>query len=277
MAEYVLEVQGLTVRYGEVVALQDVALSLRPGEIHAVLGENGAGKTTLLRALSGMLNRGVATGSVRLDGQPLIIANPRDAINAGVGVVPRRPGLFAGLSISDNVVIGAWQQERSLIINKGKIREQAQRGLDAVGLKLDPDEKATNLTPIQQRLLMIARSCIQPLKVLVLDEPAAMLSNAQELSQLFTVVRGLAGRGIATLYLSRRPTEVLQIADRITVLRDGCAVTEQARAGFDEAELVRMMISQRIGDGGYIDHDDLNEQKQGWLDGLRNLFSGNRR
>lgn len=276
MSTPVITIEDVTVRYKGVAALDRVSLSVNAAEIHAVLGENGAGKTTLLRFLAGLLKAGAWEGQLFVGGEPAVLRSPADAIDRGIGVVTRRPGLFPGLTIADNIVVGAWQRERSFIVNKQRVHDQAKHALDMVGLKLDPSALARNLTPIQQRLLMIARACVQPPKIVVLDEPSFSLSTANELSQLFTVVRSLASRGVATLYLSRRPTEVLQIADRITVLRDGVVATEQVRVAFDEASLVREMMSQRVGDGGYVDFDDLNESKGGWLDGLRNLFTGNR-
>jgi ABC-type sugar transport system ATPase subunit len=272
----VLQLNDITVRYKDAIALGDVSLQIQAGEIHAILGENGAGKTTLLRVLAGLLKSGTCSGEVRVAGAPVVLSSPADAVDQGVGVVAKRPGLFPGLTVADNIVVSVWQKERGFIVNRQRVRDQAQRALELVGLKLDPDAKATSLSPIQQRLLMIARVCVRPARVIVLDEPATALSTAAELGQLFAVVRGLSAHGIATLYMSRRPTEVLQIADRISVLRDGYIVATQTRSAFDETELVREMISQRIGDGSYVDYDDLNETRSNWFDGLRNLFTGNR-
>jgi len=275
-SESVLELEHVTKRYGEIVALSDLSLSVRHGEIHGVLGDNGAGKTTLLKILSGMersRSAGGFDGTIRVSGESVDIDSPQQAIKYGIGIVPRRPGIFTGLSVADNVVVG--KQMQGLIINQVRMREQALKLMEMIGLRLEPSAKATGLTASQQRLLMIARALSLDVKIVVMDEPAAFLTTPQDLSQLFRAVRSLAERDIATLYLTRRPAEAVQIADRISVLRDGEVVAQWQRTDFDENVLIRQMQSQRIGDAGYVDHDDLN-QPRGWLDGLRSLITGNR-
>ena len=275
-SEFVLELEHVTKRYGETAALSDLTLAVRHGEIHGVLGDNGAGKTTLLKILSGMeraKSAGAFDGIIRVNGEPVEIDSPQQAIKHGIGIVPRRPGIFSGLSVADNIVVG--KQMQGLIINQVRMREQALKLMEMIGLRLDPAAKANSLTASQQRLLMIARALSLDVKIVVMDEPAAFLTTPLDLSQLFRAVRSLAERDIATLYLTRRPAEAVQIADRISVLRDGEAVAQWQRIDFDENVLIRQMQSQRIGDAGYVDHDDLN-QPRGWLDGLRSLFTGNR-
>jgi ABC-type sugar transport system ATPase subunit len=272
-SENVLELEGITKSYKETVALNNLSFSVRRGEIHGLLGDNGAGKTTLLKLLTGLLPPDSYTGQVRVQGQPALLTSPSDAIRHRIGVVPRRPGIFTGLTIADNVVLG--KEMRGLIVNQAKMRNQAVKVMEVVGLKLEPAAKANNLTASQQRLIMIARALSMETEVIVLDEPAAFLTTAQDLSQLFRALRSLSERNVATLYMTRRPAEAIQIADRISVLRDGEVVAEWPRADFDETTLIKQMQSQRIGDAGYVDYDDLN-QSRGWLDGLRNLFSGNR-
>jgi len=276
-SEFVLELEHVTKRYGETAALSNLTLAVRHGEIHGVLGDNGAGKTTLLKILSGMeraKSAGAFDGIIRVNGEPVEIDSPQQAIKHGIGIVPRRPGIFSGLSVADNIVVG--KQMQGLIINQVRMREQALKLMEMIGLRLDPAAKANSLTASQQRLLMIARALSLDVKIVVMDEPAAFLTTPLDLSQLFRAVRSLAERDIATLYLTRRPAEAVQIADRISVLRDGEAVAQWQRIDFDENVLIRQMQSQRIGDAGYIDHDDLNEPR-GWLDGLRSLVTGNRK
>lgn len=271
--EVVLELEGITKAYGDTVALSDVSFAVGKGEIHGVLGDNGAGKTTLLKVLTGLLPVNSYTGRIKVQGHPVVISSPSEAIKHGIGIVPRRPGIFTGMTVADNVVVG--KEMRGLIINQERVRESAVKLMDVVGLKLDPAARATGLGAGQQRLLMIARALSLDTQVVVLDEPAAFLNTAQDLSQLFRALRQLSERGIATLYLTRRPAEAVQISDRLNVLRDGVIVAEWQRTDFDETILIKQMQSERIGDAGYVDHDDLN-QSRGWLDGLRNLFTGNR-
>ena len=275
-SESILELEHVTRRYGDLAALSDLSLSVRHGEIHGVLGDNGAGKTTLLKLLSGMersRSAGAFAGVIRINGAAVEIDSPQQAIKHGIGIVPRRPGIFSGLTVADNIVVG--KQSQGLIINQVRMREQALKLMEMIGLHLDPSAKANNLTSSQQRLLMIARALSLDVKIVVMDEPAAFLTTPHDLSQLFRAVRSLAERDIATLYLTRRPAEAVQIADRISVLRDGEVVAQWQRIDFDENVLIKQMQSQRIGDAGYVDHDDLN-QPRGWLDGLRSLMTGNR-
>ncbi|MCU0509915.1 MAG: ATP-binding cassette domain-containing protein [Anaerolineae bacterium] len=272
-SENVLELQGITKAYKENVALNNLSFSVRRGEIHGLLGDNGAGKTTLLKLLTGLLPPDSYTGQVWAQGQPVLLTSPSEAIKHHIGIVPRRPGIFTGLTIADNVVLG--KEMRGLIVNQAKMRDDAVKLMEIVGLKLEPSVKANSLTASQQRLIMIARALSMDTQVIVLDEPAAFLTTAQDLSQLFRALRSLAERNIATLYMTRRPAEAIQIADRISVLRDGEIVAEWQRVDFDETTMMKQMQTQRIGDAGYVDYDDLNQQR-GWLDGLRNLFGGNR-
>jgi ABC-type sugar transport system ATPase subunit len=269
----VLALENVTKNYKETVALNSLSFSVRRGEIHGLLGDNGAGKTTILKLLTGLLPPDSYTGQVWAQGQRVLLTSPSEAIRSRIGIVPRRPGIFTGLTIADNVVLGT--EMRGLIVNQAKMREQAMRLMEVVGLKLEPAAKANNLTASQQRLIMIARALSMDTEVIILDEPAAFLTTAQDLSQLFRALRSLAERNIASVYMSRRPAEAIQIADRISVLRDGEVVAEWPRVDFDETTLIKQMQSQRIGDAGYVDYDDLN-QSRGWLDGLRNIFSGNR-
>lgn len=271
--ENVLELEGITKAYKETVALNNLSFAVRRGEIHGLLGDNGAGKTTLLKLLTGMLPPDSYTGQVRAHGEPVLLTSPSEAIKHRIGIVPRRAGIFTGLTIADNIALG--KETQGLLVNQAKMREQALRCMDVVGLKLEPAAKANHLTASQQRLVMIARALSMDTEIIVLDEPAAFLTTAQDLSQLFRALRSLAERNIATLYMTRRPAEAIQIADRISVLRDGELVAEWQRIDFDETTLIRQMQSQRIGDAGYVDYDELN-QSRGWLDGLRNLFAGNR-
>lgn len=269
----VLELEHVTKTYGQVTALSDVSLTVRRGEIHAVLGDNGAGKTTLLKLLAGLLPAGSASGTIKVLDMPVRIRSPHDAIAHGIGIVPRRPGIFPGLSVADNLVVG--KEMHGLLIKQANIRKEAVRLMDIVGLRLDPDMKANELAPAQQRLLMIARALNPETNVVVLDEPAAHFTSGHDLSQLFLAIRALAERDIATLYMTRRPAEAVQIADRLSVLRDGEIIAAWQRADFDEAVLIQQMQSQRIGDSGYVDHDELS-QPRGWLDGIRSLFTGYR-
>lgn len=273
--ETILELSHITKTFGATAALSDVSFGVRPGEIYVVLGENGAGKTTLFKILAGLYPAGSYTGAITLAGRPLALRSPEDAARNGIGVVTRRLGVFSRLTVAENITVGHWQAQRGFLIDHRAAAQQARAALELVGLKLSPDALANRLSPGQQRLLTIARAVSMQPKIVVLDEPTAFLGSVTDLSHLLRTLRTLAERNIATLYLTHRPSEALQIADRASVLRDGCINGTWPRLALDEATLVQAMPSQRIGDGGYIDHDEA-EEAGGILGSLRSIFSWGR-
>ncbi len=276
MTTPILEVEHLTKAFGNAVALDGLTFSVQPGEIHAILGENGAGKTTLMKILAGVYPHTAYTGQLRVAGEPVAFNSTRDALGHGIAAVMRRPGIFARLSVAENVSVGQWHTQHSFLVRESEIARVAQASLEMIGLKVNPGMPAGQLTPGQQRLLAIARAIASAPKLIVLDEPTTGLTTAAELSALLRTVRTLIERGITCLYLTRRPMEVLQLADRVTVLRDGSANGEWLRTEFDDVGLTRAMMSQRPGDAAYVDHDDQVEPG-GLLGSLRSMFSFGRR
>lgn len=271
-----LELHHITKVFPNVAALDDLSLDIGAGEIHALLGELGAGKTTLLRILAGVHPDGSFEGEIMLEGKVLHLQNPADAIRAGISVVPRRLGLFEQLSVAENIVMGRWEQQNRFFIRGGEMQKQAQAALDMLHLRLPLDVKVGQLNPTQQRLLMIARAVSAHPRLVVLDEPTTNLTTPEAVSQLVHTVRRLAPLDIACLYLTRRLNDALQIGDRVTILRDGQTAGTYDREHFDEPEMARAMVTQRLGD---IEHVDVDEKGDGvgGLTGLwRNLFSPRR-
>lgn len=254
--EYILEISHLTKSFPKVVALDDVSLQVRPGAIHAVLGEVGAGKTTLMRILGGFYPAGSYEGQILLDGRPLTPRSPGDALRAGVSMVPRRLGLFEHLSIAENIVVGSWQSSHKLLISRGSTEREAREVLARWEIHLDLDQRVSQLTAAQKRLVMIARAlCVGP-RVIILDEPLYNITIPHAIGQLLLLIRRLAERQITCLYLARRPADAFQIADRVTVLRDGAVVGTWERTDLDEAAIAAAMASQRYGDFDHVDDDD---------------------
>lgn len=261
----------------ETVALDDVTLGVLPGEVHVLLGENGAGKTTLFKILAGMHPAGSYTGEIRIADQPVSLHSPQDALRHGIGVVARRSGIFSKMSITENVTLGWWQQSgHGFVLGRKAMEERARTVLAQLDLKLDITAPASRLTAGQQRLVMIARALAIEPKVIALDEPAAFLTSTGEQAQLIHGVRLLTEQGIGCLYLARRPAEAALIADRVTVLRDGRLNGSWPRIEINELTLTQAMMSQRIGDGDYIDHD-APEESGGFLGSLRSIFSFGKR
>lgn len=267
-----LEVFHLSMRIGQMSMLADVSLTVLRGEIHAVLGEEGSGRVTLFRILSGIHRAGTYTGEIRVADQPVVIRDVRDAIRSGISAISRRSGIFPRLTVAENIMVGQWQQGRhSFLINQRAMEREAEAVLHELELRLDPTQLAAQLTTGQQRLVTIARALASHPKVIVLDEPAALLRTVGEQSQLIRALRLLAGRDIGCLYLARRPAEATQVADRITVLRDGSVNGTWPRSAFDELALTQAMISQRVGAEDYERETDA-EEPRGIFDALRSWF-----
>ena len=267
-----LQISHITKTFPKVIALDDVSLTAAPGEIHAVLGEEYAGKTTLMRILGGLYAAGSYQGEIVLDGKPLAARTPRDAIQRGVTVAPRRLEVFDHLDVAENITLGNLGG-KGFVIHRGAIDRQAQQVLDMMEVKLDLTAQPPQLSPGQQRLMMIARAlCTHP-RVIIMDEPATSLNTAEALGGLFRVIRLLSRNEITCLYLTRKTSEVLQIADRVSVLRDGAISGVFDRADLDLPTLTELMSSQQYRDYG---HADDAEEPRGLDRWLRNLFGGPR-
>jgi len=267
-----LQVNHITKAFPKVIALDDVSLEAAPGEIHAVLGEEYAGKTTLMRVLGGLYAAGSYQGEIVLDGKPFAPRTPRDAIERGITVVPRRLEVFDHLDVAENITMGNLGG-KGFVINRTALDRQAQQALDMLEVKLDLTAQPPQLSPGQQRLMMIARAlCTHP-RVIIMDEPATSLNTAEALGGLFRVIRLLSRHEITCLYLTRKTAEVLQIADRVSVLRDGAISGVFERANLDQPTLTELMSSQQYRDYGHADDAEEPRRLDRWL---RSLFGGPR-
>jgi putative multiple sugar transport system ATP-binding protein len=268
----ILEVNHVTRIYPktDIVALDDVTLAVRRGEIHGVVGEVGAGKTTLMKILGGLYPAGTYQGEILFEGSPLVPRSTRDAIRRGIGVVPRPLSIFPRLSVAENIVMGGWQAEKRFFISKQTTEHGAEVVMSRWGVNFDGATQASELSASQQRLLMILRVLAAEPKLVVLDEVTHGIKSPQGLSQLLHMVRRLAEREVTCLYLSRRPADAFQLADRVTVLRDGIVAGQWERANFDETVVSQAMASQR--DGEPVEYDDLNEVGSGIMGSLNSFF-----
>jgi ribose transport system ATP-binding protein len=236
MTTPVLELEQVTKCFGPTPALRGVSLDVLPGEIHVLAGENGAGKTTLIRILSGAITD--HTGSVRLDGRPLRLQSPSDALRAGIATIHQELSLVGSLAVADNLALagaGSWRGRRAA----------AQRALALLDLDLDPDLPVEVLPLAQQQLCEIARALSQKARMLVLDEPTSALGGA-EAARLFERLDGLRAQGVGMVYISHRLEEIYRVADRITVLRDGQVVTTRAASDLGPDALVSAMVGREL-------------------------------
>jgi ribose transport system ATP-binding protein len=238
----ILELRGLAKNYGPVLALKPATLAFNTDEIHAIVGENGAGKSTLIKLLTGVIKR--SAGEVFWYGQPVGLDTPQEAIDRGINAVHQEVVLCRHLSVAANIFLGD-EKVRFGLLEKREMTRAAQRLLDDMGFHLPAGEVLGHLTIGQQQLVATARASLRGTKFLIFDEPTAYLTR-QEAAQLFALIRRLRSQGVTIVYISHRLEEVFELADRVSVLRDGTLVGTRDIADTNETELVAMMINRSI-------------------------------
>jgi len=239
-----LELEGARKAYPGVRALQGVDLQVERGEVHALLGENGAGKSTLMKLVAGAVTPDA--GSMTVDGAPVPLGSLAAAKASGVALVYQDLSLVPQLSVGENVLLGRWPTTRWGTVAWEALWAGARRHLDRIGLEVDPRRRVGELGMAERQLVEIAKALSGDVRVLLLDEPTSALSDP-EARRLFGVVRDLTASGVAVVYVSHRLPEVLDIADRISVLRDGRHVGTVRAADVDENRLARMMVGREVG------------------------------
>jgi rhamnose transport system ATP-binding protein len=237
------ELRDISKRFAATQALDRVSLDLRPGEVHALVGENGAGKSTLVKILAGIHQPD--TGTIWLDGEETQIHGPAQSRALGIAVVHQEPRLFPDLTVAENVFIGHAPSGRLGTIDWGVTRRSAQALFRELDVQLDVDAPVRGLSMADQQLIEIAKSLSVDARVLILDEPTASLS-AHEVERLFTIVRRLRDRGASILFVSHRLDEVFQLCDRATVFRDGKHVVTTPTSELTTADLVRHMVGRAV-------------------------------
>ena len=236
-----LAMHGIVKRFGGVQALRGVDFDLRPGEIHALLGENGAGKSTLMNILSGVIEPDA--GEMRIDGAIARFANPRAAQASGVATIFQELDLVPGLDVTANLFLGR-ELTRAGVLDRPEMRREALTRLEAVGVEIDVDQPVGELSVGRRQIVAIAKALTYASRILVMDEPTAALTAA-EVERLFKVMREIAARGVGIVYISHRLEEVPRVADRVTVLRDG-QVAGVASARAPQSELVRLLVGRPL-------------------------------
>ena len=239
----ILESIGLAMTFPGVRALAGVDFSVAAGEVHALIGENGAGKSTLIRILSGELDG--YTGDLRLDGQPVRFTSPRDAIARDIAVIPQELLLVGPLTASENICLGHEPRTATGLLDRRAIDDRGAAALTALGDASLSRRVVRDLDTGQRHLVAIARALSLNARLVIMDEPTASLGPA-EVERLEMLVEQLSAQGVAIVYISHRLDEVLRLADRITVLRDGQRVATLDAAGTTEQDLVRLMVGRDI-------------------------------
>ena len=249
MSEYngiVLRMEHITKTFPGVVALDDVSIDLNKGEVLGILGENGAGKSTLIKILAG--NYIKDSGDIYVDGQKFEIKGPAEAMASGIRVIYQELNTLNNLTVTENIFIGEQIIKRPFrIVDWKAMTRKANELLDTLNVKLDPNTIIGDLTVSEKQIVEIAKAISKEAKILVMDEPTAALSE-EETQSLFKIIKTLKSKGVSIIYISHRLKEIFEIADRVTVLRDGKKVGALNTRNTNENELVTLMVGRDIKD-----------------------------
>jgi ABC-type sugar transport system ATPase subunit len=234
----VFRLEGVTKRFGGVVAVEDVAFDLQPGEVHALVGENGAGKSTLMKIVDGLY--GPDEGTLEVGGEAASFSSPREAEASGIAMIPQELDLFPELSVAENLFVGRKRPRTGWGgLDWETMRGEARKRLDDLGVGLD----ATSVA--EQQIVAIARALVGEAQAVIMDEPTSSLTE-RETRQLFGIIEDLTAEGVGVVYISHRLEEIFEISDRITVLRDGHHIKTAPATELDAEELVRLMVGRPL-------------------------------
>lgn len=243
MGEF-LEIRNISKNYGVVRALKDVSFSIARGEVHALLGENGAGKSTLIRIISG--EEAPSAGSLFIDGDEVRVFDPAGAMDAGIAMVHQELAIFENMTVSDNIFPNCAYVTGAGFINRRKVNSEAKSLIDLFGMNISPRQKMDSLTLGQQQMVEILRCVSAGRQLILLDEPTSGL-NQEEAGRLMGIIRQMKSRGITIIYISHHISEIMEISDRVTVLRDGAYVgTYQNDGSLAEMDLISRMVGREL-------------------------------
>jgi simple sugar transport system ATP-binding protein len=242
-ASTVLEMRGITKRFPGVVANDHVDLDLRKGEVHALLGENGAGKSTLMNILYGLYRPD--EGEILLDGKKIVFSSAKDAIDRGIGMVHQHFMLIPVMTVAENIVLEIEPTKAGVLLDYAKAAERVREISTQYGLAVNPTAKIESISVGQQQRVEILKALYRGADVLILDEPTAVLTP-QEAGELFAIVKSLQEGGTSIIFISHKLNEVLEIADRITVLRRGKTIDTVPREGATEEGLAKLMVGREV-------------------------------
>ncbi|SFQ03494.1 sugar ABC transporter ATP-binding protein [Tranquillimonas alkanivorans] len=243
MTDELLQAQALRKQFGNNVVLRDVDLSVGRGEVHAIVGENGAGKSTLIKILGGVHR--ADGGTMKLEGRELILNSPQAALDQGIVVIHQELSLAPDLTTEENIFLGHFPRNALGLLDRRRMRERTRELLDRLSIEIDPTVPVGQLSIAQQQMIEIAKAISVEAKMLVLDEPTAVL-DANRVDTLFDLVERLKAQGIGIVFISHHLEEIFRIADRVTVLRDGERTGTSDVSAIDQDWLVSKMIGREF-------------------------------
>jgi general nucleoside transport system ATP-binding protein len=239
----VLELRGITKRFPGIVANDNVSFDLEAGEVHALLGENGAGKSTLMNVLYGLYKPD--EGEILIDGRPVTWSSPGDAIEHGVGMVHQHFMLIPVMTVAENIVLATEPRKDGFLLDYAAAEARVRELSENFGLAVEPRDRIEEISVGRQQRVEILKALYRGADILILDEPTAVLTP-QEARELFSIVRGLTEQGKSIIFISHKLNEVLDIADRVTVLRRGKMIETLPTAGATEESLARLMVGREV-------------------------------
>ena len=243
MSDAYLELRNVSKRFSGVQALDQISLRIMPGEIHCLAGENGSGKSTVIKVISGVYQPD--DGEILIDGHPFVAESPVDAIACGVQVIYQDFSLFGNLTVAENLAINTQLREKRTWVNWKKARQLATEALQRLGVDIDLDAKIDSLPTAQKQLIAIARSMMDDVRLIIMDEPTTALTG-KEITSLFGIVRDIQRRGIAILFVSHKMREMLEISEHITVIRNGRKISDGPTSDYTEALITKQMTGHDI-------------------------------
>ena len=239
-----LRMEGISKSYSGVPALSNVRLQVARGEVHALMGENGAGKSTLMKILSGIVQRDA--GDILLEGKPADLKSPKAALDLGISMIHQELNPVRGMTVSENIFLGKEPcYNFTPVVNRRKQRELTRTLFHELDVAMDPDRKMAELSVAEMQLVEIVKAMSYQSRVIIMDEPTSAITG-REVARLFDIIRGLKAKGIAIIYISHKMDEIFQIADTITVLRDGQYIDTRPARDLDMDTLVKLMVGRKI-------------------------------
>ena len=243
--QFLFEMNHVTKRFPGVVALKDVTFKVKTGSIHGLVGENGAGKSTLMKILAGTYAFGTYEGEIFLKGNPLQLHSPSDALNKGIGIVTQEINVIEQLSVAENIAVGKWTNGGTRLVNMGQIHKKVREFLAEYNIALNPETMVLRLTAAQKQLVMLARALYRNPSILILDEPTSSLA-LHEIEHLFKNLETLREKGVTSVFITHKLSEIFKITDRTTVLRDGEVTGEFERKNYNQSDVIAAMVGRKI-------------------------------
>lgn len=253
----IIRMENINKEFPGVKALTDVSISIKAGEVHAIVGENGAGKSTLIKVLMGVYQKN--SGNIYISGEKVEIRNPIDAVRRGLSAVYQDVTIARHLTVAENFFLGKPPITKAGFVNWPKMNKKAQEVLDELNLDIDAKMPVQSLSVAQQEMVIIAKKYFEHSKIIIFDEPTALLAN-EEVEELFSIIRRLKNEGVACIYISHRMEEIFKLCDTVSVMKDGCLIDTMSVAETNEDDLISKMVGRTIGDMYRIEHCKAGEE-----------------